>query len=46
MGESSLPPSDIPPILIPAREAKPFKLLDPVEEEPLEFGVNIAEAVY
>ena len=45
MGEISLLPSDIEPMLIPANEASPFKLLEPVDF-PLELGVNIEEAVY
>ena len=45
MGEISLLPSDIEPILIPANEANPFKPLEP-EDSPPELGVNIEEAVY
>ena len=33
-------------MLIPAKEANPFNPLLPPDELPLEFGVNMEEAVY
>ena len=46
MGEISLAPSILEPMLIPANEASPFNPLAPPDELPLEFGVNMEEAVY
>jgi len=46
MGEISLPPSIPEPMLIPAKEANPFNPLLPPDELPLEFGINMEEAVY
>ena len=46
MGKFLYRPSIPEPMLIPANEANPFNPLLPPDELPLEFGINMEEAVY